>query len=48
MNVDLKEADIVDDAVAAVRAAGAERSVTFISFLPEVWQRLDELAPTPR
>jgi glycerophosphoryl diester phosphodiesterase len=45
VNVDLKEADIVDDALAAVRAAGAERGVTFISFLPEVWQRLDELAP---
>ena len=45
VNVDLKEADIVDDAVAAVRAAGAEGGVTFISFLPEVWQRLDELAP---
>ena len=45
VNVDLKEADIVDDAVAVVRAAGAEGSVTYISFLPEVWQRLDELAP---
>jgi glycerophosphoryl diester phosphodiesterase len=45
VNVDLKEADIVDDAVAVVRAAGAEGGVTFISFLPEVWQRLGELAP---
>jgi glycerophosphoryl diester phosphodiesterase len=45
VNVDLKEADIVDDALAVVRAAGAEGGVTFISFLPEVWQRLDELAP---
>jgi len=45
VNVDLKEADLVDDAVAAVRAAGAEGGVTFISFLPEVWERLDELAP---
>jgi glycerophosphoryl diester phosphodiesterase len=45
VNVDLKEADIVDDAVAVVRAAGAEGGVTFISFLPEVWQRLAELAP---
>ena len=45
VNVDLKEADIVDDAVAVVRGAGAEGSVTYISFLPEVWQRLDELAP---
>jgi glycerophosphoryl diester phosphodiesterase len=45
VNVDLKEADIVDDAVAQVREAGAEGSVTYISFLPEVWQRLDELAP---
>jgi glycerophosphoryl diester phosphodiesterase len=45
VNVDIKEDDIVDDAVAAVRAADAEDSVTFISFLPEVWQRLDELAP---
>ena len=45
VNVDLKEADIVDDAVAVVRAAGAEDGVTFISFLPEVWERLDELAP---
>jgi len=45
VNVDLKEADVVDDAVAAVRAAGAEEGVTFISFLPEAWERLDELAP---
>jgi glycerophosphoryl diester phosphodiesterase len=45
VNVDLKEADVVDDAVAAVRAAGAEAGVTYISFLPEVWQRLGELAP---
>lgn len=45
VNVDVKEADIVDDALAAVRAAGVEGSVTFISFLPEVWQRLGELAP---
>lgn len=45
VNVDLKEPDIVDDAVAIVRAAGAEGSVSFISFLPEVWQRLEELAP---
>jgi glycerophosphoryl diester phosphodiesterase len=45
VNVDLKEADVVDDAVAAVRAADAEGSVTYISFLPEVWQRLGELAP---
>ncbi len=45
VNVNLKEADIVNDAVATVRAAGAEDGVTFISFLPEVWERLDELAP---
>lgn len=45
VNIDLKEADLVDDAVAAVRAAGAEGGVTYISFLPEAWQRLDELAP---
>jgi glycerophosphoryl diester phosphodiesterase len=45
VNVDLKEPDVVDEAVAIVRAAGAEDAVTFISFLPEVWQRLDELAP---
>ncbi len=45
VNVDLKEADIVDDAVATVRAAGAEDGVTYISFLPEVWERLDEIAP---
>ena len=50
VNVDLKEADIVDAAVAqAVREAGAEGSVTYISFLPEVWQQLDELTPeSPR
>jgi glycerophosphoryl diester phosphodiesterase len=45
VNLDLKEADIVDDAVALVREAGVEGGVTYISFLPEVWQRLEELAP---
>jgi glycerophosphoryl diester phosphodiesterase len=49
VNVDLKEADVVDAAVAAVRAAGSEGAVTYISFLPEVWQRLEEIAPdSPR
>jgi glycerophosphoryl diester phosphodiesterase len=45
VNVDIKEADVVDLAVDAVRAAGAEGQATYISFLPEAWQRLDELAP---
>jgi glycerophosphoryl diester phosphodiesterase len=45
VNVDVKEADIVDDVVAIVRAAGAEDGVTYISFLPEVWERLDRIAP---
>jgi glycerophosphoryl diester phosphodiesterase len=45
VNVDVKEADIVDETLAAVRAAGMEEAVTFISFLPEVWQRLAEIAP---
>lgn len=45
VNVDLKEADIVDQALELVRVSGVEDGVTFISFLPEVWERLDELAP---
>jgi glycerophosphoryl diester phosphodiesterase len=45
VNVDIKEADIVDDVVAIVRDAGAEEGVTYISFLPEVWERLDAIAP---
>jgi glycerophosphoryl diester phosphodiesterase len=45
VNVDLKEADIVDEAVAAVREAGMENAVTYISFLPEVWERLAVIAP---
>jgi glycerophosphoryl diester phosphodiesterase len=45
VNVDLKEADIVDDAVAIIESAGMLPAVTFISFLPEVWERLGRIAP---
>jgi glycerophosphoryl diester phosphodiesterase len=45
VNLDLKEVDVVDGAVEAVRAAGMLESVTFISFLPEVWDRLAALVP---
>jgi glycerophosphoryl diester phosphodiesterase len=45
VNVDLKEADIVDEAVAIIESAGMLPAVTFISFLPEVWERLGRVAP---
>jgi glycerophosphoryl diester phosphodiesterase len=49
VNVDLKEADIVEDAVEAVRWADLLDSVSFISFLPEIWEQLAELSPeSPR
>jgi len=49
VNVDLKEPDIVGDAVAAVRDADVIDGVTFISFLPEVWEQLEALTPeSPR
>lgn len=49
VNVDLKEADIVEEAVEAVRWADLLDWVTFISFLPEAWEQLAELAPeSPR
>lgn len=49
VNVDLKEADVVEEAVAAVRDAEMLDAVTFISFLPEVWEALERLTPaSPR
>lgn len=49
VNVDIKEADIVGGAVQAVRDAEMLESVTFISFLPAVWEQLDQLTPeSPR
>ena len=49
VNVDIKEIDIVGPAVQAVRDAQMLESVTFISFLPEVWEQLDRITPeSPR
>lgn len=49
VNVDIKETDIVAATVQAVRDAGMREAVTFISFLPEVWEQLEQLTPeSPR
>ena len=49
VNVDIKETDIVEPTVQAVRDAEMVESVTFISFLPEVWEELDRITPeSPR
>jgi glycerophosphoryl diester phosphodiesterase len=49
VNVDIKEADIVAPTVQAVRDTEMLESVTFISFLPEVWEQLDRITPeSPR
>lgn len=49
VNVDLKEPDIVEAAIAEVRDAEVVDGVTFISFLPEVWEQLEALTPeSPR
>lgn len=45
VNVDLKEADLPEDAVATVRRLDMLDGVTFISFLPEVWDEIDRLSP---
>ncbi len=45
VNLDLKELEAVEPAVAAVREAGMLGQVTFISFLPEAWDRVAELSP---
>ncbi len=45
VNVDIKEIDIVAPTVQAVRDAEMVESVTFISFLPEVWEQLERLTP---
>jgi glycerophosphoryl diester phosphodiesterase len=45
VNVDLKEVDVVEQAVTTVRDADMIDDVTFISFLPEAWERLEALAP---
>jgi glycerophosphoryl diester phosphodiesterase len=49
INVDIKEIDIVEPTVQAVRDAEMAESVTYISFLPEVWEQLDRITPeSPR
>lgn len=45
VNVDLKEPDLPEDAVATVRRFDMLDQVTFISFLPEVWDAIDRLSP---
>lgn len=45
VNLDLKEIGAVEPTVDAVREAGLLDQVTFISFLPEVWDTLDTLSP---
>jgi glycerophosphoryl diester phosphodiesterase len=45
VNLDLKEVDVVEPAVRAVDAAGMVDQVTYISFMPEAWDRLDLLSP---
>jgi glycerophosphoryl diester phosphodiesterase len=45
VNLDLKEIEVVEPAVALVREAGMLDSVTFISFLPEAWDVLEEITP---
>ena len=45
INIDLKEVEATEPAVAAIREAGLLDQVTFISFIPEVWDLLDQLSP---
>jgi glycerophosphoryl diester phosphodiesterase len=45
VNVDLKEPEVVEPALAAVREAGMIDSVSFISFLPEAWDMVERLSP---
>lgn len=45
VNLDLKEIDVVAPAAALVRDLGMAGDVTFISFLPEVWEALEAVNP---
>jgi glycerophosphoryl diester phosphodiesterase len=45
VNLDIKEAGAAEAALAAVRQAGQLGCVTFISFLPEVWDWVAEHSP---
>lgn len=45
VNLDIKEVEAVGPAAAAVTALDMARSVTFISFLPEVWEALEDVNP---
>jgi glycerophosphoryl diester phosphodiesterase len=45
VNLDLKEVEVVEPAVRAVHAAGMVDQVTYISFEPEAWDRLERLSP---
>jgi glycerophosphoryl diester phosphodiesterase len=45
VNLDLKELEVAEPAVRLVREAGMLDSVSFISFLPEVWDVLERIAP---
>jgi glycerophosphoryl diester phosphodiesterase len=45
VNLDLKEVEAVEPTVRLVRESGMLGSVTFISFLPETWDLVQDLAP---
>ncbi len=45
VNLDIKEIEAVAPAAAAVTALDMARSVSFISFLPEVWESLEAVNP---
>lgn len=45
VNLDIKEVEAVGPAAAAVTDLDMARSVTFISFLPEVWEALEHVNP---
>ena len=45
VNLDIKEIEAVGPAAAAVTALDMAKSVTFISFLPEVWEALEAVNP---
>lgn len=45
VNLDIKEVEAVGPAAAAVTDLGMAGSVSFISFLPEVWEALEDVNP---
>jgi glycerophosphoryl diester phosphodiesterase len=45
VNLDLKEVEVVEPAVRLVHEVRMLDRVTFISFLPEAWDRLERLSP---